>query len=277
MDVQPPMRIHRSVTESSREGRKVAPVMQETSSTGRRVLVVEDEPDLRELLSFNLQSNGYSVETAESGAVAIARLEAFAPDVVLLDLMLPDMSGTEICRRIRSSADGRQPVVIMLTAKGEEIDRVVGFELGANDYVVKPFSMRELVLRVNAFVRRRRLGPEAESGDGKPRGKRRAVVIGLLTVDTDAHRVFVSGQEIHVSALEMRFLSYLVEHRGRVRSRDDLLEDVWGYSPGATTRTVDTHVKRLRDKLGAAGALIETVRGAGYRLSDAEEPRPIEE
>jgi len=251
--------------------------MQETSSTGRRVLVVEDEPDLRELLSFNLQSNGYSVETAESGAVAIARLEAFAPDVVLLDLMLPDMSGTEICRRIRSSADGRQPVVIMLTAKGEEIDRVVGFELGANDYVVKPFSMRELVLRVNAFVRRRRLGPEAESGDGKPRGKRRAVVIGLLTVDTDAHRVFVSGQEIHVSALEMRFLSYLVEHRGRVRSRDDLLEDVWGYSPGATTRTVDTHVKRLRDKLGAAGALIETVRGAGYRLSDAEEPRPVED
>ncbi|HVR61399.1 MAG TPA: response regulator transcription factor [Polyangia bacterium] len=246
-------------------------------STGRRVLVVEDEPDLRELLSFNLQSNGYNVETAESGAVAIARLDSFAPDVVLLDLMLPDMSGTEICRRIRSSGDGRQPVVIMLTAKGEEIDRVVGFELGANDYVVKPFSMRELVLRVNAFVRRRRTGPEPEPADGKARGKRRAVTIGSLTVDSDAHRVFVSGQEVHVSALEMRFLSYLVEHRGRVRSRDDLLEDVWGYSPGATTRTVDTHVKRLRDKLGVAGALIETVRGAGYRLSDADGPTASED
>jgi two-component system phosphate regulon response regulator PhoB len=183
---------------------------------------------------------------------------------VLLDLMLPDMSGTEICRRIRGGTDGAQPVVIMLTAKGEEIDRVVGFELGANDYVVKPFSMRELVLRVNAFVRRRPGGAEAAEGDANgAKGKRRVASIGPLTLDTDAHRVFVSGQEVHVSALEMRFLTYLVEHRGRVRSRDDLLEDVWGYSPGATTRTVDTHVKRLRDKLGIAGADRD---GAGRRL-----------
>jgi two-component system phosphate regulon response regulator PhoB len=244
--------------------------------TERRVLVVEDEPDLTELLAFNLQAGGYKVETANTGARALAEIDTFVPDVVLLDLMLPDMLGTEICRRIRAQADKNQPAVIMLTAKGEEIDRVVGFEVGADDYVVKPFSMRELLLRVNACFRNN-TGPVAAQNPGSgpheaPAGgpeRRRKYLVGPLTIDVDGHHVFVEGKEIHLSVIEMRLLTYLVEHRGRLCSRDDLLEDVWGYKPDVSTRTVDTHIKRLRDKLGAAGPLLETVRGVGYRLSDA--------
>ncbi len=246
-----------------------------TKGTERRVLVVEDEPDLTELLAFNLQAGGYKVETANTGARALAEIDTFVPDVVLLDLMLPDMLGTEICRRIRAQADKNQPAVIMLTAKGEEIDRVVGFEVGADDYVVKPFSMRELLLRVNACFRSN-TGPVATQNAGlgtdRRRGgpdRRRKYLVGPLTIDVDGHHVFVDGKEIHLSVIEMRLLTYLVEHRGRLCSRDDLLEDVWGYKPDVSTRTVDTHIKRLRDKLGAAGPLLETVRGVGYRLSDA--------
>jgi two-component system phosphate regulon response regulator PhoB len=245
-----------------------------TRATERRVLVVEDEPDLTELLTFNLQAGGYRVETANTGARALAEIDSFVPDVVLLDLMLPDMLGTEICRRIRAQPDRAQPAVIMLTAKGEEIDRVVGFEVGADDYVVKPFSMRELLLRVNACFRGAPAAPAAAGVTtpaeiaGGP-DKRRKYLVGPLTIDVDGHHVFVDGKEIHLSVIEMRLLTYLVEHRGRLCSRDDLLEDVWGYKPDVSTRTVDTHIKRLRDKLGAAGPLLETVRGVGYRLSDA--------
>ena len=162
----------------------------------------------------------------------------------------------------------------MLTAKGEEIDRVVGFEVGADDYVVKPFSMRELLLRVNACFRNN-TGPVATQNvgsgptDAAAPDRRRKYLVGPLTIDVDGHHVFVDGKEIHLSVIEMRLLTYLVEHRGRLCSRDDLLEDVWGYKPDVSTRTVDTHIKRLRDKLGAAGPLLETVRGVGYRLSDA--------
>jgi two-component system phosphate regulon response regulator PhoB len=162
----------------------------------------------------------------------------------------------------------------MLTAKGEEIDRVVGFEVGADDYVVKPFSVRELLLRVNAVLRGRSGVPAVVSDKRTapvvPVTKsRRKYAVGPLKVDVDGHYVYVKQNEIHVSAIEMRLLVYLIEHRGRVRSREDLLEDVWGYKPGVSTRTVDTHVKRLRDKLGSAGVLIETVRGTGYRLADS--------
>jgi two-component system phosphate regulon response regulator PhoB len=252
----------------------VAAKMTGTKTGERRVLVVEDEPDLTELLTFNLQAGGYRVETANTGARALAEIDTFLPDVVLLDLMLPDMLGTEICRRIRAQADRNQPAVIMLTAKGEEIDRVVGFEVGADDYVVKPFSMRELLLRVNACFR----GAPATAASPAPTApgdpvagadKRRKYLVGPLTIDVDGHHVFVDGKEIHLSVIEMRLLTYLVEHRGRLCSRDDLLEDVWGYKPDVSTRTVDTHIKRLRDKLGSAGPLLETVRGVGYRLSDA--------
>jgi two-component system phosphate regulon response regulator PhoB len=230
----------------------------------RKVLVVEDEPDLRELLAYNLRAAGFTVQAAENGADGLAAVNTFAPDLVLLDLMLPDIPGTEVCRRIRGGEVGsRQPAVIMVTAKGEEIDRVVGFELGADDYVVKPFSMRELVLRVGTIIRTRR--PPATNGTSEP--QRRRYAVGPLELDVDGYHVFVGAKEVQISTLEMRLLVYLVEHRGRVRSREDLLEDVWGYKPGVSTRTIDTHVKRLRDKLGEAESLIETVRGTGYRLS----------
>jgi len=248
--------------------------MNESRTAERRVLVVEDEPDLTQLLTFNLEAGGYKVETANTGAQALAEIESFVPDVVLLDLMLPDMLGTEICRRIRALSDRAQPSLIMLTAKGEEIDRVVGFEVGADDYVVKPFSMRELLLRVNACFRGAAPAAGATGGGPTPPAvhtaaeKRRKYIVGPLTIDVDGHHVFVSGKEIHLSVIEMRLLTYLVEHRGRLCSRDDLLEDVWGYKPDVSTRTVDTHIKRLRDKLGVAGPLLETVRGVGYRLSD---------
>jgi two-component system phosphate regulon response regulator PhoB len=236
----------------------------------RRVLVVEDEPDLRDLLTYNLTAAGFTVQATENGTDGLAAVQHFAPDIVLLDLMLPDIPGTEVCRRIRGGEAGaRQPAVMMLTAKGEEIDRVVGFELGADDYVVKPFSVRELVLRVGAIMRARR--PAPANGTAAAKTQRRRYVVGPLELDVDGYHVFVNGAEVHVSTLEMRLLVYLVEHRGRVRSREDLLEDVWGYKPGVSTRTIDTHVKRLRDKLGDAGALVETVRGTGYRLS-AEYP-----
>ena len=232
----------------------------------RRVLVVEDEADLRELLTYNLEAAGFTVHAADRGLDGLAEAQGFAPDVVLLDLMLPDIPGAEVCRRIRASERSvPQPAIVMLTAKGDEIDRVVGFELGADDYVVKPFSMRELVLRVNAILRARR-SPGAAERSGSPTARRRYVV-GPLEVDADRYHVFVSGEEVHVSAMEMRLLIYLMEHRGRARSREDLLGDVWGYKPDISTRTVDTHVKRLRDKLGPAGSLVETVRGMGYRLS----------
>jgi len=234
----------------------------------RRILVVEDEPDLRELLTYNLTAAGFTVQATETGTEGLEAVQKFAPDVVLLDLMLPDIPGTEVCRRIRGDTTSRQPAVMMLTAKGEEIDRVVGFELGADDYVVKPFSVRELVLRVGAILRARRPpAPAAAATAVASVPQRRRYMVGPLELDVDGYHVFVNGQEVHVSTLEMRLLVYLVEHRGRVRSREDLLEDVWGYKPGVSTRTIDTHVKRLRDKLGDAGSLVETVRGTGYRLS----------
>ena len=248
--------------------------MSAETNLNRRVLVVEDEPDLRELLTYNLTAAGFNVQASETGTKGLAAVRQFAPDVVLLDLMLPDIPGTEVCRRIRGGEAGaRQPAVMMLTAKVEEIDRIVGFELGADDYVVKPFSVRELVLRVGAILRSRRPGGGNEATD---QSHRRRYTVGPLDLDVDGHHVFVGGEEIHVSTLEMRLLVYLVEHRGRVRSREHLLEDVWGYRPDVSTRTIDTHVKRLRDKLRDAGSLVETVRGAGYRLS-AEFPVIVKE
>src|SRR4029079_17974565 len=239
----------------------------------RRGLVVEDEPDLRELLTYHLTAAGFKVQAEETGANGLAAAQTVAPDVVLLDLMLPDIPGTEICRRIRGGEAGaRQPAVMMLTAKGEEIARVVGFELGADDYVVKPFSVRELVLRVGAMLRTRRPPPT----NGTASHQRRRYEVGPLELDVDGYHVFVNGKEVHVSTLEMRLLVYLAEHPGLVSSREDVLEYVWRYKPGVSTRTIDTHVKRLRDKLGDTGSLVETVRGTGYRLS-AEFPVVVKE
>jgi len=229
-----------------------------------RILVVEDEKDLQEVLAYNLRQAGHVPILVGNGRDAISAVSEHRPDLVLLDLMLPDVSGIEVGRRLKGDTLTRELPIVMVTAKGDEVDRVVGFELGADDYVVKPFSVRELVLRVGAIMRTRR--PAPTNGAAAPQQRRRYSV-GPLELDVDGYHVFVTGKEVHVSTLEMRLLVYLVEHRGRVRSREDLLEDVWGYKPGVSTRTIDTHVKRLRDKLGEAGSLVETVRGTGYRLS----------
>src|SRR5450631_3840277 len=232
----------------------------------RRILVVEDEPDLRELLTYNLTAAGFTVQATENGTDGLEAVTRFAPDVVLLDLMLPDIPGTEVCRRIRGDTTARQPAVMMLTAKGEEIDRVVGFELGADDYVVKPFSVRELVLRIQAVLRRAQTNGAADPADAAAE-----LLFGRLRVDRSAHRTWVEGEEVLLTPLEMRLLWTLYLRRGRVQTRATLLDEVWEASPENNTRTVDTHIKRLREKLGAAGVYVETVRGIGYRFASTPE------
>jgi two-component system phosphate regulon response regulator PhoB len=232
-----------------------------------RVLLVEDEEDLVTSLSYSLEAAGYQMSSALDGATALRLATAQPPDIVLLDIMLPDMSGLEVCRRIRASGHTPRPIVIMVTARGEEVDRVVGFEVGADDYLVKPFSVRELLLRMEARQRAQSAPdehatpPAASSAANKGR-----ITVGNLEVDPDSHQVFVNGIEIHVSALEMRLLLHLLEVPGRVRYRRQLLTEVWGYHPEVSSRTLDTHVKRLRHKLAGAGACIHTVRGVGYRI-----------
>jgi two-component system phosphate regulon response regulator PhoB len=227
-----------------------------------RVLIIEDETDLRDLLQYNLKAAGYEVLVAVDGATGVALARDYRPDLVMLDIMLPDTSGLEVCRLIKSQPQTRDAQVMMVTAKGEEIDRVVGFELGADDYVVKPFSTRELLLRVQAVLRRRQT-TAAPGADGEAAG---AIHFGCLVMDRDAHRAFVQGTEVQLTALEFKLLGTLYDRRDRVQTRGSLLEDVWGASSEMATRTVDTHVKRLREKLGAAGDYIETVRGVGYRF-----------
>lgn len=229
---------------------------------GSRILVVEDEVDLAELVSFNLRDAGHDVSTVHNGANALSEIARQKPDLVLLDVMLPDISGFEVCRRLRRSVDTIDLPVIMLTAKGEEVDRIVGFEVGADDYVVKPFSPRELTLRVDAILRR--TGPDARQEGPQ------TITIGDLRIDVPAHRVEVGGEEVPLTALEFRLLLDLASRAGRVQSRDALLERVWGYAPGVETRTVDTHIKRLREKLGAGAKYLETVRGVGYRIEKTQ-------
>jgi len=225
---------------------------------GSHILVVEDEVDLADLVAFNLREGGHEVVVAHTGANALAEVARQRPDLVLLDVMLPDISGFEVCRRLRRSADTARIPVIMLTAKAEEIDRIVGFEVGADDYVIKPFSPRELTLRVEAILRR--VGPESQTEGPQ------VLSIGELRIDVPAHRVDVDGEEITLTALEFRLLLDLASRAGRVQPRDALLERVWGYAPGVETRTVDTHIKRLREKLGPGSRYLETVRGVGYRI-----------
>ncbi len=226
----------------------------------RCVLIIEDEPDLIDTMRYAFEREGYTVLAALTGAGGIEKATSRPrPDVVLLDLMLPDLSGKEVCRQIRSRSD---VPIIMVTARGEEIDRVVGLELGADDYVVKPFSVRELLLRARAILRRT---TRAQASDEAQERR----VFGTLEVDTAGHRAWVEGREIHLTALEFRLLVTLMERKGRVQTREVLLTDVWEMSPELTTRTVDTHVKRLREKLSDAATYVETVRGVGYRFREA--------
>ncbi len=226
------------------------------------VLICDDEQAFLDLLSFNLSEAGMKTEAVANGADALKLAATFRPAVVILDLMLPDMSGTDVCRRLRSNPETSDVGILMLTARGDEYDRIVGFEVGADDYVVKPFSVREVVLRVKALARRtheRRVARESREGG------RRFRYLGL-EVDPVQHRVFIDGQETTLRPLEFKLLALLVEHPGRVFSRADLLEDVWGMPRDLSTRTVDTHVRRLRSRLGVYEHAIETVAGFGYRL-----------
>jgi two-component system phosphate regulon response regulator PhoB len=232
-----------------------------TTTSSPKILIVEDEADLVRTLEYNFRQAGFEVYTATLGREGLRIAAAKTPDLVLLDLMLPDLQGVEVCRLLKADPKTRATPVIILTARGEEVDRVVGFEIGADDYVTKPFSVRELVLRVRAVLRR-----------GETSGRPAEVVkLGQLTIDSEAHRVHVEGREISLTALEFRLLRTLVQRRDRVQTRETLLNDVWGLNLNVETRTIDTHIKRLREKLGKAGSLIETVRGVGYRFGAAEE------
>lgn len=236
------------------------------------VLIVDDEADLRELVDFNLKQAGYATLHAQNGKEALEQAQKAQPRIILLDLNLPDVSGTEVCRRLKADPKTQSIPILMLTARGTETDRIVGLELGAEDYVVKPFSVRELVLRVDALCRRLdRQAGHAVAAPPTTSGERRVLRAGDLELDVDAFIARVGGAEIPLTFLEFRLLIYLIEGRGRVRTRDELLTNVWNTSPEVETRTIDTHVKRVRDKLGTAGEIIETVRGLGYRIRQPED------
>ena len=221
------------------------------------ILLVEDEPDLLQTLSFNFESEGYKVSKALNGEEAMKLLEKNdSIAMVILDLMLPDTSGLDICRHIRKTDDLKDILVIMVTAKGEEVDRVVGFEVGADDYVVKPYSVRELLLRVGGMLKR--------SSKEKDEGDREVLVFEDLKIDTNKHKVYLSDKKISLTSKEFKLLKHLLSKADKVQTRDNLLDKVWGYDNDVTTRTVDTHVKRLRSKIGKYGDKIETVRGEGY-------------
>jgi two-component system phosphate regulon response regulator PhoB len=222
-----------------------------------RVLVIDDELDLREVLRYNLAQAGHDVSVAETGLRGLELARADLPDVLLLDLMLPDITGLEVCKALKRDQATQHIPIVMVTAKGEEIDRVVGFELGADDYIVKPFSIRELLLRVQAVLRR-------QAGERSPTPMLR---FGALRIDRDAHRGWVNEEPLDLTALEFRLLVTLCDRRDRVQPRATLLRDVWQIDGDIPTRTVDTHVKRLREKLGACARCVETVRGVGYRFT----------
>jgi two-component system phosphate regulon response regulator PhoB len=220
------------------------------------ILIIEDEPAIAEILQYNLQENGFRVSVEGTGDRGLAALRRQPPDLVILDLMLPGLDGLEITRLLKRDAKTARVPIVMLTAKDDELDRIVGLELGADDYVTKPFSPREVVLRVKAILRR---GQEV-TDDG-------VLTFGGLRIDCQAHRVFVGVDEVRLTVTEFRLLEALARGRDRVQSRSRLLQDVWGYSEDTDSRTVDTHIRRLRHKLRSAGEdPIETVIGVGYRL-----------
>jgi len=222
-----------------------------------RIAIVEDEPDIAEVLEYNLRKEGFASSTLRRGDLAFEAIRAEPPDLILLDLMLPGLDGLELCRMLKRETSTAAIPIIMLTAKGDEVDRIVGLELGADDYIAKPFSPREVVLRVKAVLRR---GSEVP---GEPGEQLRA---GDLSLDVPGHRLFLGDEEVALTATEFRLLQLLMERQGRVLTRDVLLTEGWGYAGDVDSRTVDTHVRRLRRKLGEAADRIETVIGVGYRF-----------
>src|SRR5947199_3867200 len=227
-------------------------------TTSRKVvLIVEDERDVVDLLALNLRKAGFAISTAMDGAAGLQKARSEKPAFIILDLMLPKMPGLEVCKILKSDPATRQIPIMMLTAKAEEIDRVVGLEFGADDYVTKPFSPREMILRIKAILRRAEGPAEDES-----------LSAGSIAIDPARHEVSVGGKRVNLTSLEFKLLRTLMQRRGRVQTRDRLLNDVWGYESVIDTRTVDTHVRRLRKKLGRVADGIESVRGVGSRLRE---------
>jgi two-component system phosphate regulon response regulator PhoB len=224
----------------------------------QKILVVDDEPDAVELIAFNLKNAGFDVISADDGAEALQKAKSALPALIILDVMLPELDGMEVCKQLRRGPETAKIPIIMLTAKAAEIDRVLGLELGADDYVTKPFSPRELVLRVKNMLRR---GQPTEE-------KAEQLRAGDLLIDLPRHQVTVKGKRVDLTATEFKLLTVLAQRRGRVQSRDQLLQDVWEYDNFIDTRTVDTHMRRLREKLGAAARYLDTIRGVGYRFVD---------
>ncbi len=220
------------------------------------VIIIEDEQDLAELLAFNMEKEGWQTGIELDGKSGLERVTADLPDLVILDLMLPGMGGIEVCRRLRHHEKTSTIPIIVVTAKGDEIDRVVGFEMGADDYLVKPFSIRELLLRIKALFRRTSL----------PQEKEKILTRGIVTIDPHRHVVMVKGQEITLTSTEFKLLQTLAERPNRIQGREQLLRDVWGYNNNTDSRTIDTHITRLRNKIGEAGDMIKTVRGFGYKM-----------
>ena len=225
-----------------------------------KILVVEDEPDILEMVRYNLDQAGLDVETAEDAERALQSVQEILPDLIILDLMLPGIDGLDMCRQIKQDARTRHIPILMLTARKEEVDRIVGLELGADDYVVKPFSPRELVLRAQAILRRSQ-GSSQSATDTEG-----WLHMGPISIDKAAHQALLNGDPLELTGTEFKLLITLIERRGRVQTRDDLLNTVWGYEYSGYGRTVDTHIRRLREKLGEASEWIETVRGVGYRF-----------
>jgi DNA-binding response OmpR family regulator len=228
------------------------------AASGKKILIVEDERDVLDLLTLNLRkAGGFIISTASDGAAGLQKARTEKPAFIILDLMLPKMPGLEVCKILKTDPGTRHIPIMMLTAKAEEIDRIVGLEFGADDYVTKPFSPREVVLRIKAILRR-----------GRGESDEETVTAGAITIDPVRHQVSVGGKRVHLTSIEFKLLRTLLQRRGRVQARDRLLNDVWGYESVIDTRTVDTHVRRLREKLGKAGDAIETVRSFGYRFQE---------
>ena len=227
--------------------------------SSKRILIVEDEKDVVDLLALNLRkAGGFTLSVASEGAAGLSKARDEKPDLIVLDLMLPKMSGLEICKLLKTDAATRHIPILMLTARAEEIDRIIGLEFGADDYVTKPFSPREVILRIKAILRR----GASEQSEGP-------LTAGPITIDPARHKVRAGNKDVDLTSIEFRLLRMLMQRRGRVQERDRLLNEVWGYESVIDTRTVDTHIRRLREKLGKAGDQIETVRGFGYRFRES--------
>jgi len=225
----------------------------------KKILIVDDEPDVADLVAYHLKAKGYRVETVNNPTASIGMARTFLPDLVILDIMMPELNGIQVCRILRADPRLVRVPIIFLTAKAEEADRISGFEIGCDDYVCKPFSTKELVLRVQSVLRR---------AVEEPTPAARRLQVGQVVLDTERHEVTVLGRPIELTATEFKLLRLLMERRGRVQTREHLLINVWNYETEIETRTVDTHIRRLREKLGAEADWIETIRGVGYRVAE---------